>query len=207
MRPKTIATIAYSTSGLFIASLVALMFSVYVDTPRAAPFNQNFSLIDDEGRPVDKSIFEGRPSLVYFGYTHCPEACPTTLYEVSNWLDELGGDGRSLRAVFFTIDPQRDTRDVMHDYVTAFGQRITGVTGAQDEMTKVANGWFIHAEKEPADDGNYHMSHTVDLLLIGADGRLKGLIPYRSDKDAAIAKIRNVLLSKPGAGTEPRSDR
>jgi protein SCO1/2 len=197
MRPNTILAIAYSASGLFIASLVVLMLSVYLDTPRASPFNKNFSLIDDEGRPVDKSIFKGHPSLVYFGYTHCPEACPTTLYEVSGWLDELGEEGRPLRAVFFTIDPERDTRDVMHDYVTAFGDRITGVTGTPDEMRKVAKGWFVHAEKEPAEDGNYHMNHTVDLLMVGADGRLKGLIPYRSDKDAALAKIRSLLLSQP----------
>ncbi|MFW2229575.1 SCO family protein [Rhizobium sp. CRRU65] len=196
MKPRTLAITALSASAVFVASLIAVMFSVYLDTPRASPFNESFSLIDDQGKPVDRSIFKGHPSLVYFGYTHCPEACPTTLYEITGWFAALGEQGRPLKAYFFSIDPERDTQTVMHDYVTAFGDRITGVTGRVQEMKKVAKGWFIHAEKQPADDGNYHMSHTVDLLLVGADGRLKGLIPYGSDQDAALAKIRSLLLSQ-----------
>ncbi|RWX81029.1 SCO family protein [Neorhizobium lilium] len=194
MKQKTLLAIAASGSGLFVAALVALMVSVYMDTPRAAPFNADFSLLDDRGRPVDKSVFKGRPSLVYFGYTHCPQACPTTLLEVSEWLNALGEDGRPLRALFFSIDPERDTQAVMHQYVNAFGDRITGVTGSLNDIRKVSQGWFIHAEKEPSENGDYHMNHTVDLLLIGADGRLKGLIPYGSDRDEALAKIREVLL-------------
>jgi protein SCO1/2 len=194
MRQKTLATIAASGTGLFVTALIALMVSVWLDTPRAAPFNASFSLIDDQGASVDKSIFKGRPSLVYFGYTHCPQACPTTLLEMSDWLNALGADGRALQALFFSIDPERDTRDVMHSYVTAFSDRIKGVTGSPEEMKKVSGGWRIYAEKEPADNGNYHMNHTVDLLLIGADGRLKGIVPYGADRDQALAKIRDVLL-------------
>jgi protein SCO1/2 len=194
MRPKTLATVAASGAGLFVTALAALMVSVWLDTPRAAPFDAPFSLIDDRGAPVDKSIFKGRPSLVYFGYTHCPQACPTTLLEMSDWLNTLGDGGSSLQALFFSIDPERDTRDVMHSYVTAFGDRITGVTGSVEEMKKVASGWRIHAEKEPAENGDYHMNHTVDLLLIGADGRLKGMVPYGAAREQALAKIRDVLL-------------
>ncbi len=194
MRPKTLATVAASGAGLFVAALAALMVSVWLDTPRAAPFEAAFSLVDDRGAPVDKSIFNGRPSLVYFGYTHCPQACPTTLLEVSDWLTTLGDDGSSLQGLFFSIDPERDTRDVMHSYVTAFGDRITGVTGSVEEMKKVVSGWRIHAEKEPAENGDYHMNHTVDLLLIGADGRLKGMVPYGTARERALAKIRDVLL-------------
>ncbi len=194
MKQKTLVTLVLSGSGLFVAALVAVMVSVWLDTPRAGPFNADFSLVDDRGAPVDKAIFKGRPSLVYFGYTHCPQACPTTLLEISDWLKVLGDDGKPLQALFFSIDPERDTREIMHSYVTAFGDRITGVTGTPDEMRKVSEGWLIHAQKEPSENGNYHMSHTVDLLLIGADGRLKGLVPYGTDSDQALAKIRDVLL-------------
>jgi len=194
MKQKTLVTLVLSGSGLLVAALVAVMVSVWLDTPRAGPFSADFSLVDDRGAPVDKAIFKGRPSLVYFGYTHCPQACPTTLLEISDWLKVLGDDGKPLQALFFSIDPERDTREIMHSYVTAFGDRITGVTGTPDEMRKVSEGWLIHAQKEPSENGNYHMSHTVDLLLIGADGRLKGLVPYGTDTDQALAKIRDVLL-------------
>ncbi|MFC5760305.1 SCO family protein [Rhizobium sp. GCM10022189] len=198
MSARTLAVSGLAASAAFVGALVALVLSLYLSEPRTGPFDARFSLVDDRGNAVDQSIFRGHPALVYFGYTHCPQACPTTLYEVADWLATLGERGRALRAYFFSIDPERDTQAVMHDYVTAFSSRITGITGTPQEMKKVSDGWFIHAEKLPAEDGNYHMSHTVSLLLIGADGRLKGLIPYGADRDEALRKIRDVLL---GEGT------
>ena len=199
MRQKSLAITGLAASAAFVGALVALMVSLYLSEPRTGPFDRQFSLVDDRGNAVDQSIFRGHPALVYFGYTHCPEACPTTLYEVADWLGTLGDQGRALKAYFFSIDPERDTQEVMHDYVTAFSSRIMGITGTPEEMRKVSDGWFIHAAKLPSEDGNYHMSHTVSLLLIGADGRLKGLIPYGTDRDAALAKIRDVLLGGGGA--------
>jgi protein SCO1/2 len=198
MTPRNLAITVLSTSAVFVALLIALMVSVYADEPRTGPFDVSFSLTDDRGRHVDQSIFRGQPSLVYFGYTHCPEACPTTLYEMTDWMNTLGDQGKALTGYFFSIDPERDTQSVMHDYVTAFGSRIRGITGDPDEMKKVSDGWFIHASKIPSEDGDYHMSHTVSLLLIGADGRLKGLIPYGMDRDEALLKIRDLLLSNTG---------
>lgn len=200
MKPGTLAKIAVSCAAAFASVLVAIMISVSMDTPAAAPFDANFSLIDDRGRPVDKTAFKGHPSLVYFGYTHCPEACPTTLFEVADWLNALGDQGADLRAYFFSIDPERDTQAVMHDYVTAFSPRIIGVTGKPDEMKKVSQGWFIHAERQPGNAADYHMSHTVSLMMIGADGRLKGILPYGTDRNEALSRIREALLpAKAGA--------
>lgn len=199
MRQKSLAITGLAASAAFVGALVALMVSLYLSEPRTGPFDRQFSLVDDRGNAVDQSIFRGHPALVYFGYTHCPEACPTTLYEVADWLGTLGDQGRALKAYFFSIDPERDTQEVMHDYVTAFSSRIMGITGTPEEMRKVSDGWFIHAAKLPSEDGNYHMSHTVSLLMIGADGRLKGLIPYGTDRDEALAKIRDVLLGGGGA--------
>ncbi|MBB3655665.1 protein SCO1/2 [Rhizobium sp. BK650] len=194
MRARTLAVSGLAASSVFVGALIALMVSLYLSEPHTGPFDRQFSLIDDRGNAVDQSIFRGHPALVYFGYTHCPEACPTTLYEVADWLTALGDQGRVLKAYFFSIDPERDTQGVMHDYVNAFSSRITGITGRPEEMRKVSDGWFIHAAKLPSENGDYHMSHTVSLLLIGADGRLKGLIPYGADRDEALAKIHDVLL-------------
>ena len=180
--------------ALFMAVLVAVIVWVSLDSPRAGPFDAQFHLVDDHGQPVDESVFKRGPALVYFGYTHCPEVCPTTLFEVADWLKVLGEEGKSLHAYFFTIDPERDTQDVMHAYVTSFSDRITGVTGDAAEMDKVSKGWMIHAARMPGNDPNYHMSHTTSLLLINAEGRLKALVRYGMAKDEAIARIREALL-------------
>lgn len=181
-------------AAVFLAGLIGVMVWVAADTPRSAPFDAKFSLIDDRGKKVDENIFKGSPSLVYFGYTHCPEVCPTTLLDVAGWLKELGPDGNRLKAYFFTIDPERDTPEVMHSYVTAITDRITGITGSEAEMQKVTRGWMIHATKLPGNDADYHMSHTTSLMLIGADGRLKGMLPYGASTEEALEKIRTSLL-------------
>ncbi len=154
----------------------------------------SIALVDDNGEQVDQSLFKGSPALVYFGYTHCPKVCPTTLFEVAGYLKDLGPEGSGLKTYFFSVDPERDTPEVMHGYVTAFTDRIRGITGRPDEMQKVIEGWMIHAAKLPSEDGDYHMSHTMSLLLIGADGRLKGLLPYGAERDRALEQIRKTLL-------------
>lgn len=196
MNRNPMAMLAIGIAGIFFAGLVGIMVWVSADSARArsGPFDAKFSLVDDRGAPVDQGLFKGRPSLVYFGYTHCPEVCPTTLFEVAGWLDKLGPRGDKLKAYFFTIDPARDTPDVMHAYVTSITNRITGITGSAQEMKKVTDGWMIHAERTYGDDSDYHMSHTTSLLLIGADGRLKGMIPYGEDDELALKKIRDTLL-------------
>ncbi|MBF2714425.1 SCO family protein [Agrobacterium vitis] len=201
MTRSPLIILALAVAGLFVTSLIGVMIWVAYDSPRPGPFRTQFELTDDRGNPVGPSIFHGSPALVYFGYTHCPEVCPTTLYEVADWLKTLGPEGKDLKAYFFSIDPERDTPEVMHGYVTAFTDRITGITGKPEEMKKVVDGWMIHASKLPSEDGDYHMSHTVSLLLVGADGRLKDMIPYGLDKQQAITKIRELLSSGPGAKT------
>ncbi|MDP9837811.1 protein SCO1/2 [Neorhizobium huautlense] len=194
MAPKNpFMMVAGVVSGLFVLALVGVMVWMTSATPRAGGFNANFSLVNDRGEEVDQSLFKGSPSLVYFGYTHCPEVCPTTLLEVTSYLKELGDAGSPLKTYFFTVDPERDTPEIMRGYVTAFSDRITGVTGAPEEMQKVISGWRAFARKQPNKSGGYSMSHTMDLFLIGADGRLKGLIPYGADQDEAVEKIRAVL--------------
>lgn len=194
MSPRALAMCAASVAGVFASGLVGVMIYLYASSPRIGPFDATFSLVDDRGQPVDESIFHGHPALVYFGYTNCPEVCPTTLFEVTDWLNAIGPQGKDIKAYFFSVDPERDTPEIMHEYVDAFGDRITGITGKLDQMHKVMDGWMIHGEKLPSEGGNYHMSHTVTLLMIGADGRLKGLIPYGTDRDQAISEIKSVLL-------------
>jgi protein SCO1 len=174
--------VAMVVSAIFVTVLLGILAVTFKDAPRSGAFNSAFSLV------------KGNPSLIYFGYTHCPEVCPTTLFEVSQYLQALGPEGADLKTYFFTVDPERDTPEIMNGYVTAFSERITGVTGTPEEMKKVISGWRAYAEKRPSASGGYSMSHTMDLFMIGADGRLKGLIPYGADTDEAVEKIRSSLL-------------
>ncbi len=186
--------IATTISAIFFCILMGILFFTFKDEPRNSRFNTAFSLVNDQGEKVDESIFKGNPSLVYFGYTHCPEVCPTTLFEVAGYLKELGEEGAPIKSYLFTVDPERDTPEIMNGYVTAFSDRITGVTGTPEEIKRVVAGWRAFAEKVPNKSGGYSMSHTMDLFLIGADGRLKGLIPYGADSGEAVRKIRSTLL-------------
>lgn len=186
--------VAGVVSSVFVLALVGVMIWMSKDAPRHGVFGAAFSLVDDQGEEIDQTVFKGHPSLVYFGYTHCPEVCPTTLYEVAGYPKTLGQEGQPLKTYLFSVDPERDTPDIMKGYVTAFSDRITGVTGKPEEMAKVISGWKAFAQKRPNPSGGYSMSHTMDLFLIGADGRLKGLIPYGADQEEAVDKIHRTLL-------------
>lgn len=193
-RRNSILLVCATFGAALVSILVIVLVSLETGGLCHGPFNTAFSLVDDRGNHVDQSIFKGSPSLVYFGYTHCPEVCPTTLFEVAGYLKDLGTEGAPLKAYFFSVDPERDTPQVMHGYVTAFTDRITGVTGSPLEMQKVIDGWIVHAAKLPSEDDDYHMSHTMSLFMIGKDGKLKGLLPYGADQDEALNRIRSSLL-------------
>lgn len=106
-----------------------------------------FDLVDQNGNPVDETVFVGHPSALFFGFTHCPEVCPTTMAEMSAWFDALGEEGADLRAWFVTVDPQRDTPEVLGDYVGWVSDRITGITGAADQIDRLADAWGVFYER------------------------------------------------------------
>ena len=99
--------------------------SLTADSELGAPFN----LIDHNGNPITEAAFAGKPTLVYFGFTRCPEVCPTTFYEMAGWFDTLGEKGKDLQAFFITVDPERDTPEIMKGFAEAFTDRATGITG------------------------------------------------------------------------------
>lgn len=190
---KSTRLLAVGGTFALVAVLLVVMGTVYVGRSETQPIKQPFALVDMHGEPVDEGVFEGRPSLVYFGYTSCPEVCPTTLIEMSDWLEALGQDGRDVQALFFTVDPERDTPDVLAPYVASISDRIRAVTGEPEEMRKALRYWLAQAERR-GEGERYSMSHSTALLLIGADGRMRGFIPYGTGRDEAIDQIRRTLL-------------
>jgi len=182
-----VAVIALALAGGTTAFLLR-------QSPPASGFGvAEFDLVDQDGNPVDETVFVGHPSALFFGFTHCPEVCPTTMAEMSAWFDALGDDGADLRAWFVSIDPTRDTPEVLGDYVSWVSDRITGITGDPDQIDRLADAWGVFHEKVPLEGGDYTMDHTASVFLLDRQGRFQGTIAYREDMATALGKLRHLL--------------
>ncbi|MGV8951966.1 MAG: SCO family protein [Cypionkella sp.] len=174
--------------------LTAATAAVLLRPPAGASFGGGtYSLLDQNGNTIDQTMFQGHPSALFFGYTHCPDVCPTTMAEMATWFQELGDEGKDLRAYFVTVDPQRDTPAIMGDYVSWVSDRITGVTGEPSEIDKIVKAWGIYAKKVPLGGDEYSMDHTASVFLLNAKGEFEGTIAYREDAATALGKLRNLL--------------
>ncbi|MEZ5925383.1 MAG: SCO family protein [Hyphomicrobiaceae bacterium] len=157
--------------------------------PRAA-VGGPFSLVDQTGaRRTDKD-FAGHPMLLFFGFTHCPDICPTTLASVGRWLDALGPEADGLRPIFVTVDPERDTPAALAEYMSAFDSRITGLTGTPAEIVSMLRTYRAYARKTEAGD----VEHTAALYLIDETGALRRLISYNRPDDEIVAALRELIV-------------
>ncbi len=132
-----------------------------------------FALISQDGKTVTQEALQGHPTLVFFGYTHCPDVCPATLAEISSVLKTLGPKDEA-RAIFITVDPERDTPVVLKDYLSSFDSRITGLTGTPAQITAVEHAYKAYAKAVPDKDGTYTMDHTAITYLMNKNGAFVG---------------------------------
>lgn len=162
-----------------------------------SPGGGQFALVDQRGAPVDQSLFVGKPSLLFFGYTHCPDVCPTTMGEMQGWFAALGDEAASknLQGVFVTVDPARDTPEILGDYVSFVSDRILALSGPQTEIDKVVKDWGAVAEKVATEDGGYLMNHSASVFMVDSKGQFFGTIAYQEATDTALAKIRRLLAA------------
>ena len=177
---------------LMIAGIGWLSFDWYRGHYGGEPFGAAFTLTDQKGEPITEAAFRGHPSVIFFGFTHCPEVCPTTLFELAGWLKTLGDDGKSLHAYFVSIDPERDTPQVMNTYISNFSDRIVGISGDPEKVYAMAKSFGIFWKKVPTSDGDYTMDHTASVLLLNARGDFAGTIAYGEDPKNAIAKLKRL---------------
>lgn len=152
-----------------------------------------YSLVSHTGKPLDQTMLEGHPSLLFFGFTHCPDVCPTTMAEMQYWFEALGDDAKDLRGYFVTVDPARDTPEIIGGYVTWVSERMTGVTGSQAEIDKIVKAWRVFAEKVPTGGDGYTMNHTASVFLLNNKGQFVSTISYGENVDTALKKIRKLL--------------
>lgn len=145
-----------------------------------------FALTDTNGKTVTDADFRGQPMLVFFGYTHCPDVCPTTLSSISQMLAALGPDKKA-KALFITLDPERDTPAVLKDYLSSFDPRIVGLTGNRADIDKVEREYRVFAKKVPGQGGDYSMDHTAVVYLMDRDGNFVQSFNPDLDKPAEAA--------------------
>jgi protein SCO1/2 len=201
MRKDHFILTAIAAIAGFSAAIFAVIFAVSARVPgtdiRPSVIGGPFALVDDTGKPVTDADLAGKPSAIYFGYTYCPEVCPTTLFDLSNWIKKLGPDADKLNYVFVTVDPERDTPQLMHKYLSSFDERIRGFSGTPDQIAKIAREYRVYYKKIPSDNGDYAMDHSSIIYLMGPDGKFVSIIAYQEDDAAALAKLRKLAASAP----------
>ena len=173
----------------FLAGLVAFLGVVLFMTERssdrgvASAIGGPFALVDQNGKTITDADFKGKPFLVFFGYTHCPDVCPTTLFDVSEVLRALGNDVGKTAALFITVDPERDTPAVLKDYMASFDPHLLGATGSATQIAAVEKDYRVYAKKVPTKDGDYSMDHTALVYLMNKQGDF--VAPYNLKRKPA----------------------
>lgn len=152
-----------------------------------------FVLASAKGGTVDSATLAGKPYAVFFGFTHCPEVCPTTLYDMSTSLTSLGDAAKDFRVFFITVDPARDTLAAMKDYVSNFDPRIEALVPTEDQLKQLASEFRVYYAKVPTSDGGYTMDHTATIFLFGRDGRLAGTLNYDEAAEMKQAKLGKLI--------------
>ncbi|ACB95993.1 SCO family protein [Beijerinckia indica] len=160
----------------------------------AAHFGGPFELVDQNGAEVTQARFSGRPLVLFFGYTHCQDICSTALADMSLWQAQLGDKAASLPFVFVTVDPERDTPAVLHDYLQNFAGHFIGLSGRVDAVKSMLGEYHIASLPVGRSDGSYDLDHTGGIFLINGDGSLAGTIASHDDLGTGLAKIRRLLL-------------
>jgi protein SCO1 len=156
----------------------------------AAAVGGPFHLEDQNGKPVSDADMKGRPFLVFFGFTHCPDICPTTLFEMSQIMRALGPDADRTGALFITVDPERDTPAVMKDYLSNFDPHLRGLTGDQGSINAAIKAYRVYAKKVPLENGDYTMDHTAVVYLMDKDGHFVAPFNVNRSPQAEAADLR-----------------
>ena len=189
----------------FLAALVisALLAGCGGDAPMApkftltdvtgAGFGKELNLTDHNGKPRTLADFRGKVVTVFFGFTHCPDACPTTLAEMAQVMKELGADADKLQVLFITVDPERDTPEVLRKYVPSFHPSFLGLYGDLDATTRTAKEFKVFFQKQPAKSGGYSVDHSAGTFVLDREGKLRLFAQYGQGPAALIHDIRILL--------------
>ena len=152
-----------------------------------------FRLTSHEGQPFDSAELKGVPYALFFGFTNCPDVCPTTLLEMTQHLAALGPTASKIKVLFVTVDPERDTPRLLKDYLSAFDPRIIGLTGTPAEIAAVAKSYRAYYEKIPGKEGGYTMNHAASVYLMDAQGKFVGTFNFQEKQEIQRTKLRRLV--------------
>jgi protein SCO1/2 len=159
--------------------------------PLASAIGGPFELVDQEGRTVTERDLKGHPTLLFFGFTHCPDICPTTLFEVSEVFRALG-EKQNVAGYFVTVDPERDKPDVLKNYLQSFDPRMRGLSGSPEAVAAMLKAYRVYAKKVPT-EGDYTMDHSALVYLMDKDGRFVAPFNLKRKPEEAAADLRRYL--------------
>src|SRR4051812_18906060 len=185
--------------GAFVAGLVLFSAVIFIVTGRApvpiaaSAVGGPFKLVDQNNKPITEQDFKGEPFLVFLGFTHCPDACPPTLFEVPEVSRALGPEAKNVRAMFVPVGPERDPPAVLKDYLASFDPRIVGATGDVDAIAAAEKSYRVYAKKVPTDGGGYTMDHTAIVYLMSKDGRFVAPFTMKRRPEEAAAELKRYL--------------
>ena len=184
----------------FVAGLVIFLGVFFYATgqfggsgPGPSAIGGPFTLIGQDGKSITAQDLKGKPLLVFFGYTHCPDICPTTLFELSEVLHAMGKDADRINALFITVDPDRDTAAVMKDYLSSFDPHLRGATGTQQQIDVVEKEYRVYAKKVPTKNGDYSMDHSAVVYLMDKEGRFVAPFNLKRRPAEAADALRKYL--------------
>lgn len=159
----------------------------------AADFGKELNLTDHNGKPRTLADFRGQVVMVFFGFTHCPDACPTTLVEMAQVVKALGRDADKVQVLFVTVDPERDTQKVLAEYVPSFNPTFLGLYGDAKATARVAKDFKVYYQKRPAEGGGYSIDHSAGTFIFDRAGRLRLFAQYGQGATALLHDIRLLL--------------
>jgi protein SCO1/2 len=188
-RPLVIAT---TFAASLVVGLLVMFWAMGGVSKVAQPtvIGGPFALTDQNGKTVTDKSLKGKPTLIFFGYTHCPDVCPTSLFEISEVLRAMGKDADKVNAYFISVDPERDTPSTMKDYLSSFDPHLEGLSGDPAETTKVLTSYRVYAKKVPTKDGDYTMDHTALIYLMDRDGRFVAPFNLKRTPEEAAAEVK-----------------
>ena len=191
-RPLVIVT-AFATSLLLGLLIMLWALGGVRGVPVPAAIGGPFQLTDQSGTTVTDKSLQGRPSLIFFGFTHCPDVCPTSLFEISEVLRAMGKDADRVNAYFGSVDPERDSKEAMKDYLSSFDPHLKGLTGDPEAIAKMLTAYRVYAKKVPLKDGDYTMDHTALTYLMDRDGKFVAPFNLNRTPEEAAADLKRYL--------------
>ena len=179
-------------AGLALA-LGAALWSQSKAPDSAGPGSAGFTLIDPAGKPFTQANLGGKPYAIYFGYTRCPDICPTSLARMARLRLKLGAAGDKFAIVFVSVDPERDKPEMIGRYANMFGTPIFGLTGTPAQLETVEKAYGVYVRKVPLPGSDYSIDHTAAVYLLGADGHFVDMIDHNDTDEVALEKLKKLI--------------